>query len=158
MHPSEAYLAASLLRAVVEHPRGTGRLALRLGRPLGGKTGTTNDNTDAWFVGFSPEIATGVWVGIDEKQVLGRRETGGQAAAPIWVDFMGAALADRPVRDFEIPDDIVFARVDARTGKLASRSSESTLFQAFIAGTEPTERADPVTGGSDPGGRLRLDF
>ena len=157
MHPSEAYLAASMLRAVVEHPNGTGRRALRLGRPVAGKTGTTNDNTDAWFVGFSPEVATGVWVGIDEKQVLGRRETGGRAAAPIWVDFMEAALAERPVRDFEIPDDIVFARVDAKTGKLASPASVDTLFQAFIAGTEPTERSDPTTA-SDPGGRLRLDF
>jgi penicillin-binding protein 1A len=158
VQPADAFLAASLLRAVVEHPRGTGRRALRLGRPVGGKTGTTNDNTDAWFVGFSPELATGVWVGMDAEALLGRRETGGKAAAPIWVDFMEAALEGRPDRDFDVPDEIVFARIDAKTGKLASPASTSTLFQAFLSGTEP----EPSVGGPDIGGtsdrRLRLDF
>jgi len=158
MRPVDAYLAASLLRAVVEHPRGTGRRARSLGRPVGGKTGTTNDNTDAWFVGFSPGIATGVWVGIDAKALLGRRETGGKAAAPIWIDYMGAALAGRPRREFEAPDGIVFARIDSKTGKLASSDSETTIFQAFEAGTEPTEVEDAASSPSGSGRRLRLDF
>ena len=82
----------------------------QLGRPLGGKTGTTNDQADAWFIGFSPDVATGVWVGHDESHFLGYGETGSRAAAPIWVDYMRVALADRPVRDFVPPELIAFTR------------------------------------------------
>ena len=154
---TQAYLAASLLRGVVEHPEGTGRRARSLGRPVGGKTGTTNDQADAWFVGFSPDVAAGVWVGFDEKRVLGRGETGGRAALPIWIDFMEEALAEREDRDFEVPEGIVFARIEARSGLLASPGSEGTVFQAFLEGSEPRERADatPAASGS---GALRLDF
>ncbi|MBW2395203.1 MAG: PBP1A family penicillin-binding protein [Deltaproteobacteria bacterium] len=142
MPPQQAYLASSVLRLVVDHPRGTGRRARSLGRPVAGKTGTTNDQGDAWFVGFSPDVATGVWVGFDEKRVLGRGETGGRAALPIWIEFMGAALAGRPVRDFAVPEGIVFARIDSKSGLLATSASDQTLFQAFAEGTEPTEQAD----------------
>ncbi len=153
--PQQAFLATALLRQVVEHPKGTGRRALSLGHPLAGKTGTTNDQGDAWFVGYSAEVATGVWVGFDEKRVLGRGETGGRAALPIWLDMMKAVLADRPVRDFPVPDGIVFARIDGETGLLASASTRNALFQPFLEGTAPTERADQAATGSD---RLRLDF
>jgi penicillin-binding protein 1A len=135
----DAYLMTDMLRAVVLG--GTGRRAARLGRPLGGKTGTTNDQADAWFLGFSPEIATGVWVGHDEIRFLGAGETGSRAAAPIWIDYMEAALADVPKRDFRAPQSIVFARIDRESGLIATRQSQATLFQAFIAGTEPTETA-----------------
>ncbi len=158
LQEQEAYLAGRLVRAVVDHPRGTGRRARALGRPLGGKTGTTNDQGDAWFVGFSPEIVTGVWVGFDSKQVLGVSETGGRAALPIWLDYMKAALANRPVRDFAIPEGIVFARVDAKTGELASNRSEATDFLAFISGTEPRrDRTAGTTTAEDRRG-LRSDF
>ena len=156
--PQEAYLTTSLLRQVIEHPKGTGRRARVLGRPLAGKTGTTNDQGDAWFVGYSPEVVTGVWVGFDEKRVLGRGETGGRAALPIWIDAMRAALADRPVRDFPVPEGIVFARIDARTGLLASPQSKRTLFQPFLAGTEPQEEAGLDLNGSRDEQRLRLGF
>ena len=136
----QAYLMSDLLRAVVEE--GTGRRVKVLGRPLAGKTGTTNDQADAWFMGFSPEIATGVWVGFDEIRFLGAGETGSRAAAPIWIDYMGKALADLPKRDFALPKSIVFARIDRESGLLATRHSKETVFQAFIAGTEPTETAD----------------
>jgi penicillin-binding protein 1A len=136
----DAYLMTDMLRAVVNE--GTGRRVARLGRPLGGKTGTTNDQADAWFLGFSPEIATGVWVGHDEIRFLGAGETGSRAAAPIWLDYMESALADVPVRDFPAPRSIVFARIDRETGLLATRQTQETLFQAFLAGTEPTETAD----------------
>ena len=132
---THAYLATDLLRGVVTHPRGTGRKARSLGKPVGGKTGTTNDQGDAWFVGFSPDVATGVWVGHDEKRVLGRGETGGRAALPIWIDFMSAALRGRPARDFEVPEGIVFARIDTKTGLLASSQTGTSLFQAFLEGT-----------------------
>jgi len=155
---THAYLAADLLRGVVNHPRGTGRRARSLGKPVAGKTGTTNDQGDAWFVGFSPDVATGVWVGYDEKRVLGRGETGGRAALPIWIDYMGEALRDRPARDFEVPDGIVFARVDTRTGLLASSETETSLFQAFLEGTEPREQSAATASGSEDQRRLRLDF
>ncbi len=154
--PQQAFLATAVLRQVVEHPKGTGRRARSLGHPLAGKTGTTNDQADAWFVGYSPDVATGVWVGFDEKQVLGRGETGGRAALPIWIDYMKAALEQRSVREFPVPDGIVFARIDAKTGLLASGRSEEALFQPFLEGTAPTETTSPETSvGRD---RRRLDF
>ncbi len=156
--PQHAYLASSVLRLVVEHPRGTGRRAASLGRPLAAKTGTTNDQADAWFVGYSPDVATGVWVGFDEKRVLGRGETGSRAAAPIWIEYMGTALAERPVRDFPVPEGIVFARIDGSSGLLASSASEQTVFQAFAEGTEPTERADAAVTAAKERRRLQLDF
>jgi penicillin-binding protein 1A len=139
--PEQAYLVTDMLRAVVLE--GTGQHARSLGRPVAGKTGTTNDQADAWFVGFSPEVATGVWVGFDEVKFLGHGETGAHAALPIWVDYMRAALDGRPVRDFAAPanDKIVWARIDKDTGLLASTDSSSTIFQSFVAGSEPTESA-----------------
>jgi penicillin-binding protein 1A len=139
--PEQAYLVTDMLRAVVLE--GTGSAARSLGRPVAGKTGTTNDQADAWFVGFSPEIATGVWVGFDEVKFLGRGETGAHAALPIWIDYMRAALAERPIRDFAAPanDRIVWARIDKETGLLASTDSSATIFQSFVAGSEPTETA-----------------
>jgi penicillin-binding protein 1A len=156
--PAQAYVATSLLRAPIEHPAGTGHAATALGRPLAGKTGTTNDHTDAWFVGFSPEIATGVWVGFDQNRLLGKGETGGRAALPIWLDFMRPALADRPARDFAAPPGVVFARIDAKTGGLASASSEATLFQAFLEGTVPTQAADATASSSESQREIELGF
>jgi len=155
---TEAFLDASLLRDVVQHPHGTGRRARVLHAPLGGKTGTTNDQGDAWFVGFSPDVATGVWVGFDEKNVLGRGETGGRAALPIWIDFMRAALTGRRQHDFQPPPGIVFARIDAKTGLLASPDTQTPLFQPFLEGTEPTEREDAAVTANESRRRLRLDF
>jgi penicillin-binding protein 1A len=109
-------------------------------------------------VGYSPELAAGVWVGFDQARLLGRGETGGRAALPIWLDFMRAALADRPVRDFEAPPGIVFARIDARTGALATPASESTLFQAFLEGSEPKEAADATTSAVDSRREIELGF
>jgi len=156
LSPLDAYLATDMLRAVVEERDGTGRQARALGRPLGGKTGTTNEQADAWFVGFSPDLVTGVWVGFDEKRVLGRGETGGHAALPIWIDFMREALAKRPRRDFTVPEGVVFARVDRASGLLAGPRSTDTYFQAFAEGKVPTETAGSVTA-SEGDRRLRLD-
>jgi penicillin-binding protein 1A len=155
--PEEAYLATSLLRAVVEDSHGTGWRLRALGRPLAGKTGTTNDQADAWFIGFSPEILTGVWVGHDESRFLGYGETGSRAAAPIWVDYMKVALSERKRRDFPVPDPIEFARIDRKTGLLADPSSSNTVFQAFLEGTAPTETASSARTTSESRRKLRLD-
>jgi penicillin-binding protein 1A len=155
--PEEAYLAVSLLRAVVEDPKGTGHRLRVLRRPVAGKTGTTNDQADAWFMGFSPDIVTGVWVGHDESRFLGFGETGSRAAAPIWVDYMRVALEGRSARDFAVPDMIEFARIDRKTGLLAGGSSESTVFQPFLQGTVPTEMADSARTNSESRRQLRLD-
>jgi penicillin-binding protein 1A len=128
-----------------------------LRHPVAGKTGTTNEQADAWFLGFSADVATGVWVGFDERRVLGRGEAGSTAALPIWVDFMRAALAKRPVRDFIVPSEIVFARIDRNTGLLADATSESTYFQAFRAGTEPTQTSAQALAASESDRLLRLD-
>ena len=151
----DAYLMSDMLRAVVLE--GTGRRVARLGRPLGGKTGTTNDQADAWFVGFSPGIATGVWVGHDESRVLGWGETGSRAAAPVWVDYMGVALKDRPVRDFEVPEGIVFQRIDRASGLLADSKSEDAYFQPFLEDTQPTETASTASSATDTRRALRED-
>jgi penicillin-binding protein 1A len=155
--PELAYLTTSLLRAVVEDTHGTGWRLKALKRPVAGKTGTTNDQADAWFLGFSPDIVTGVWVGHDESRFLGWGETGSRAAAPIWVDYMGVALEDRPVRDFPVPDPIVFARVDRKTGLLASANSRNVVFEAFLPGSAPTERADTARTTAEGRRLLRLD-
>jgi penicillin-binding protein 1A len=95
----------SMLREVVLH--GTGIAATKLPFPVAGKTGTTNDFTDAWFMGFTPSLATGVWVGFDEKVTLGDKETGARAALPIWMEMMGQVLKDRPVEQFQSAEPTV---------------------------------------------------
>jgi penicillin-binding protein 1A len=154
----DAYLTVELLKAVVHDPRGTGRRAQALGRSLAGKTGTTNDQGDAWFMGFSPDVLTGVWVGFDEVRLLGKGETGGRAALPIWINFMREALRDRPARDFPVPEGIVVVRIDRGTGLLADAHSEDVFFQAFAEGTEPNEAASKALSSAESRRRLRLEF
>jgi penicillin-binding protein 1A len=136
---AEAFLMTDLLKAVVSE--GTGRGAYQLGGYLAGKTGTTNEQADAWFMGFSSEVTAGVWVGHDERRALGFGETGAGAALPIWRDYMREAIRHYPVRDFDAPAGIVSVRVDPDTGLLASASNPKAYFQPFLEGTEPTERA-----------------
>ena len=136
LRPDTAYIMVSLMRGVVE--RGTARRALSLGWPLGGKTGTMDDYTDAWFVGFDPDITVGVWVGHDEKKTMGHNEQGARVALPIWLDFMKAYVGDRDVRPlFDPPTNIVFAAVDPETGQPAGPGARNAIEEAFIAGTEP---------------------
>ena len=134
---STAYIMTSLLESVVNH--GTGWRVRELKRPVAGKTGTTNNLYDAWFVGFTPRYVTGTWVGFDEEGSLGKSETGSRAASPIWLNFMKRVLQDKPVRAFQIPEGIVFSKVDAETGLLPIPESEKTIFECFKEGTVPTE-------------------
>jgi penicillin-binding protein 1A len=134
--PGSAYQIVSLLEGVIQ--RGTGRSILAVGKPLAGKTGTTNDSNDTWFVGFSPDLVAGVFIGFDQPHTLGRRETGATVAAPAFRDFMSAALKDKPATPFRIPPGIRLVRVNPTTGQLAKAGDKNVIFEAFKPGTEPT--------------------
>lgn len=143
---STAYIITSLLEGVVKY--GTGRRVQELNRPVAGKTGTTNNLHDAWFVGFTPRYITGTWVGFDDESSLGKGETGSRAASPIWLGFMKYVLADKPVKVFHIPEGVVFSKIDAETGLLPIPESKKTIFECFKEGTIPTEytkRPDSIT-------------
>jgi penicillin-binding protein 1A len=146
--PQTAYVMTSLLEGVVDEPGGTGAGARSLGRPVAGKTGTTNSYYDAWFMGYTTDIAAGVWVGYDQENTLGRGEVGGRAALPIWVEYMKAAHEGVPVKNFNVPEGITFASIDNDSGKLASPNSKTIVKQAFIAGSEPKESQDGSEGGN----------
>jgi penicillin-binding protein 1A len=138
MRPTTAYLTTTLLKAVIEDRQGTGARAKALGREVAGKTGSSNGYFDAWFIGYSPQIATGVWVGFDQEKSLGKGEVGGRSALPIWVDYMKAAHEELPQMTFPVPEGIVFANIDGESGQLASSNSKNIIRQAFLEGTEPT--------------------
>lgn len=135
VEPSTAYQMVSMLQGVVD--RGTGTVIKTVGKPLAGKTGTTNDYTDAWFIGFSPDLVVGVFLGFDTPRTLGTRETGGGTAAPIFRDFMAAALADTPGIPFRIPPGVRLVRVNGETGAMAAAGDGKVIFEAFKPGTEP---------------------
>ncbi|MGA2734297.1 MAG: PBP1A family penicillin-binding protein [Syntrophobacteraceae bacterium] len=125
-----AYLMTDLLQGVVRE--GTGTKAKELKKPAAGKTGTTNELKDAWFLGFTPSVLTGVWVGYDDHTVsLGKGETGGHAACPIWVYFMKEYLANKPVETFQIPEGIIFAKINGSSGAVAGADEEGTVYAAF---------------------------
>lgn len=132
-----AYLMTHLLEGVVKH--GTGWRVKALNRPVAGKTGTTNNLFDAWFMGYTPQYITGTWVGFDDEAPLGKSETGSRAASPIWLGFMQRILADKPPKIFEVPEGVVFTQIDAETGLLPIPESKETVFVCFKEGTEPTE-------------------
>jgi len=138
--PQTAFLTTSMLEEVVT--QGTGGKAKALNRPVAGKTGTTNDYKDAWFIGYTNELAAGVWVGFDDMRTLGKNETGSAAAAPIWVSFMQKALAysAEEVKPFHVPDGIVTAAIDPLTGLLATNDSEK-MVEFFKEGSVPKERS-----------------
>lgn len=138
--PETSYIITNLMESVVT--RGTGQRAKALGRPVAGKTGTTNDMKDAWFIGYVPQLIAGVWVGYDHERSLGAGGSGGQAAAPIWTGFMSQALANTPVQPFVTPPDVSFVSIDPTTGLLAKQGQPNSIMECFVAGTEPTEYGD----------------
>jgi penicillin-binding protein 1A len=145
--PAVVYQLVSMLQGVVE--RGTGRRIASLGIPLAGKTGTTNDSTDAWFVGFSPDLAVGVFVGFDTPRTLGKGETGASAAVPIFQSFMATALKSKPAIPFRVPPGIRLVRVNPETGALARRGDRDAILEAFRPGTEPTSTRSVLDGSED---------
>jgi penicillin-binding protein 1A len=130
-----AYLMTQALMGVVDH--GTGWRAKTLGRPVAGKTGTTNNYVDAWFIGYTTDIVIGVWTGFDEYRSLGDMETGSRAAAPIWVRFMKKYFVDQPIQAFPIPSGINFIPIDRKTGLLATKDCPTIFVEAFKEGSEP---------------------
>ena len=146
--PRSAYQIVSMLRGVVL--RGTGRRVRAVAKPVAGKTGTTNDSFDTWFVGFTPDLVVGVFAGFDQPRSLGRGETGSSVAAPIFRDFMIAALADQPAIPFRIPPGIRLVRVDAATGIVARARSRNAILEAFKPGSEPAARGRVLKGFAMP--------
>ena len=155
---ASAYQLVSMLQGVVR--RGTGaRIGRAIAKPLAGKTGTTNDSFDTWFVGFAPDLAVGVYVGFDRPRTLGRGESGSTVAAPIFRDFMAEALADRPGIPFRVPAEVRLVRVNAATGLPARPGDAAVILEAFRPGTEPAASARAVLDsleGGDAGDGARL--
>ena len=140
LDPAVAYVLTSLMTSVIED--GTGRRARALERPAAGKTGTTNEARDAWFVGFVPQLVAGGWVGFDDYRPLGRHEYGGRAALPMWLHFMQTVLADEEIEEFVQPEHgVVTRRIDPATGLLAQPDTDDFVMEIFIEGTEPTRYA-----------------
>lgn len=148
--PHTAYQITSMLEGVVQ--RGTGASIRAVGKPLAGKTGTTNDVRDAWFVGFSPDLAVGVFVGYDNPRPMGRGATGGGVAAPIFRDFMQMALAETPAVPFRVPPGIQLFRINSKTGLRAQAGDESVILEAFKPGTSPPDSYS-IIGFTDEMGR-----
>ena len=148
LSPATAYQVVSMLEGVVL--RGTGRRINVIKKPLAGKTGTTNDGRDAWFIGFSPDLAVGVYVGFDNPKTLGPREGGGGVAAPIFRDFMMEALKDKSAIPFRVPEGIRLVRVKASTGALAVRGDRGVILEAFKT-TDRLAGEDGVLDGSENG-------
>lgn len=147
-----AYLITHMMMDVIQN--GTGKRARFIGRPLAGKTGTTNGFRDAWFVGYAPNLVTGVWVGFDSVEPLGKVESGAHAALPIWTHFMSRALKTLPVQTFSIPEGIQFVEIDRKTGALVNEPTQDTTTEIFAEGTVPQR---PVRQPADPLAFYELD-
>jgi penicillin-binding protein 1A len=139
LSPEVAYVVLSMMRDVVTY--GTGKSAGALGRPTAAKTGTAQEHRDAWFVGMTPELVAGVWVGFDSHEPLGAHATGAGAALPAWLGFMQAAVGGRPPLDFPPPPGVEFVRVDPTTGLLARDQAADAPFAVFLSGTAPSREA-----------------
>jgi penicillin-binding protein 1A len=142
LDPAEAYVMTSMLTSVIDH--GTAARAKALGRPLAGKTGTSNGPKDTWFAGYSTEVTAVVWIGYDDGRVLGGAEQGAVTALPAWMELMKAATSGKPRVDFPRPPGVVTVTIDTRTGELPYPDDPETMDEVFLAGTEPVETASPA--------------
>jgi penicillin-binding protein 1A len=139
--PQNAFIMTHLLEGVVQH--GTAQRAKVLGRPTAGKTGTSSNYADAWFIGYTPSLLAGVWVGFDDKTSLGPNETGARAALPLWISFMDQALKNVPIEAFKPPEGITLIRVNIETGQPSDGTSKDTITEAFVDGSIPKEKEEP---------------
>ena len=142
-----AYMITNLMQSVVED--GTAKKVKSLNRPVAGKTGTTNNYVDAWFIGFTPEVVTGVWVGKDEDEPLGINETGSRAAIPIWLEFMQEALKGQPVRNFPVSDEILFLKVNPESGESAQFNDPGSKFEIFLKARATAKAPDSLDSSQD---------
>jgi penicillin-binding protein 1A len=139
--PAEAFIMTSLLKSVVDE--GTATRAKSLGRPAAGKTGTSNQARDAWFIGYTTQYVAGVWVGYDDHRPLGTKESGGKSALPVWIEMMKEAHGKAPAEDFPVPMGVATARIDPASGLLAYEGEEGALEEYFLDGTVPSQTALP---------------
>jgi penicillin-binding protein 1A len=147
LDPMTAYQITSMMEGVVQ--RGTGTVVRDVGKPIAGKTGTTNDEKDVWFIGFSPDLAVGVYLGYDKPRHLASGATGGHIAAPIVRDFLKVALADKPAVPFRVPSGIKLIRIDPKTGmRIAAGVTGPAILEAFKPGTAPPDNY-AIIGGPD---------
>ncbi len=146
--PQNAFIMTHLLQGVTQH--GTGQRAKVLGRPVAGKTGTSSDYSDAWFIGYTPSLLAGVWVGFDDKTSLGKKETGARAALPIWISFMDLAMQNTPIENPKPPQGITFIKVNLDTGLPTNSDSAETIMEAFIDSSVPREEEDREKESSSP--------
>ena len=144
--PRTCYQIVNIMTGVVQ--RGTAARLAGLGRPMGGKTGTTNDSNDAWFVGFTPDLVIGLYVGFDQPESLGGSETGGSTAVPIFQQIITEALKGKPAQPFRVPPGLRLVRVDVDTGRPAEPGDKKAIWEAFLPGTEPGAEPEPVLGGN----------
>ncbi len=152
---AESYVVTNMLQSVVDH--GTGQRAKELRRPVAGKTGTTNFSKDTWFAGFTTDVAAVVWVGYDDGKPLGSNEQGATTALPAWVSFMKVASDHKPASEFPRPPGVVTVEIDAKSGRLPYAGDTDTLNDVFLAGTEPTEVANPYLDDAGAGARSPYD-
>jgi penicillin-binding protein 1A len=153
LDPLTAYQMVSMLEGVVQ--RGTAQVVKEVGKPLAGKTGTTNEAKDVWFVGFSPDLTVGVYMGYDKPKSLGTSATAGQYAAPIFRDFMKVALADKPATPFRVPPGLKLIRVSSATGMRAGPNDPGAILEAFKPGTSPPDSYSVI--GDTSGGGVNPD-
>jgi penicillin-binding protein 1A len=152
LDPMTAYQITSMMEGVVLRGTAAGAgFQKEVGKPVAGKTGTTNDEKDAWFIGFTPDLVVGVYMGYDKPRHLGRGATGGHLSAPIVKDFMKVALADKPAVPFRVPPGIKLIRVDLKSGMRAGPGTERAILEAFKPGTAPPDNYSVVGNGGDPG-------
>ncbi len=162
LDPMTAYQITSMMEGVVQ--RGTAKSVMAVGKPIAGKTGTTNDEKDAWFVGFSPDLVVGVFIGYDQPWPMGKGATGGVLSAPVFTDFMKVALADKPPVDFRVPEGMTLIPIDRKSGRRASPGGPGVIIEAFKPGTGPSDTYSVIgmtagegggeTGGGGGGGRV----
>ncbi|MEK7721783.1 MAG: penicillin-binding transpeptidase domain-containing protein, partial [Elusimicrobiota bacterium] len=139
--PQLSYVLINMMKGVVQ--RGTGSYASRLKRQIAGKTGTTQESRDMWFIGMTPDLTAGAWMGYDDVMSLPMKDwTGGGTVVPWWTEIMETVLKDQPVRDFPVPEGIIFITVDQETGKLYLPTCKKKILEAFIKGSEPKEFCD----------------
>jgi penicillin-binding protein 1A len=156
MSPYTAYQITSMMEGVVQ--RGTGRKLLAVGKPVAGKTGTSNDERDAWFIGYTPDLTVGVYVGYDNPRPMGKHRTGGELAAPIVADFMKVALKGKPATPFRVPRAIELIPINAKTGKRDIFGEEGVILEAFKPGDDPDAAAkfigsESVAAGNEKAGK-----